>query len=130
MNRQARPSTGTGSRILDELAEVIGEQAALDLAWAFRGIMLYIPKNPETVPGIAAAIGDEAAAKLCDTFWRMPIYMPFGEALARKVRAMDEAGTTRREIAMALGIAERRVYRILERGGDSRAADPRQSELF
>lgn len=122
-------SSGTGSRILDELAEVIGETAALDLAWAFRGIVLYIPKNPDTEPRIAEAIGDELAARLCEALWRVSVYMPFTEILRRKVLALDAANVSRREIALQLGIAERRVYRILERSGESANGaghDPRQ----
>lgn len=123
------------SRILQDLAPVIGEGAALDLAWAFRGTILYVPKDPANRPEIAAAIGAAAAARLCEVFGGITIYMPATEATERKVRAMAAAGETRRAIALALGIAERRVYRILDRKpGDSRAGeapgDDRQGHLF
>lgn len=119
------------SRILQELAPVIGEEAALELAWAFRGTILYVPKDPATRPRIAEAIGEEAAARLCDVFWETSIYMPATEATEHKVRAMAAAGHPRRAIALALGIGERRVYRILDRqAGDSHARDSRQGSLF
>lgn len=124
------PAASTGSRILDDLAEVIGEAAALDLVWAFRGQMLYVPKDPATEPMIADAIGEKAAAKLCNAFWRTHIYMPFTKVLESKVLAMNEAGSTRLEIARELGIAERRVYRILERIRGSAASDPDQPRLI
>lgn len=104
----------TGSRVLDDIAEVIGEAAALELAWAFRGEMLYIPKDPATEPLIARAIGQDAAGRLCEVFFRTTCYMPFTTALARKVAALEQAGRTRKQIARELHIAERRVYRILE----------------
>lgn len=119
-------AASTGSRILDDLAEVIGEQAALDLALAYRGEALYVPKDPATDPGLAAAIGAEAAAHLCEAFYRTTIYMPFTEALARKVRQLDEAGVTRKAIGRQLHIPERRVYRILESSRD----DTRQLPLL
>lgn len=119
------------SRILQELAPVIGEAAALDLAWAFRGTILYVPKDPANRPQIAEAIGAEAAARLCDVFWDTSIYMPATEATEHKVRAMAAAGHSRRAIALALGIGERRVYRILDRPErDSGAGDSRQGSLF
>lgn len=119
------------SRILQELAQVVGEGAALDLAWALKGTILYVPKDPATRPEIAEAIGADGAARLCEVFWGTAIYMPYTEALERKVRAMADAGQSRRSIALALGIAERRVYRILDRQvRDSRASDSKQGSLF
>ena len=119
-------SIDTGSRVLDDIAAVVGEEAALALAWAFRGEMLYIPKDPATEPGIADAIGAEAAVKLCEVFYRTTCYMPFTAILQRKVRELDDAGLTRKAIARKLHIAERRVYRILESGDH----DSRQLPLF
>lgn len=114
---------------------MVGEQAALDLVWAFRGVMLYVPKHPATKPQIAAAIGDEAAARLCEVFWGTEIYMPYTLALAHRVHEMAEKGHTRQAIALALGVRERRVYRILERGVSdsslrSQRADSAQGSLF
>lgn len=124
-------STGTGSRILDELAEVIGEEAALDLAWAFKGIDLYVPKDPATEPRIAEAIGQDAANRLCEIFYRTYVYMPFTLMLRRKVLALAAKGDlSRRDIALELGIPERRVYRILERGSESPDDAPRQDAFL
>lgn len=124
-------SRAAPSRILQDLAQVVGEEAALDLVWAFRGVMLYVPKDPATKPEIAAAIGEEAAARLCEVFWGTPIYMPYTQALERRVHHMAAKGHTRQAIALALGIAERRVYRILDRGaGDSGSGDSGQGSLF
>lgn len=107
-------SIGTGSRTLDDLAEVIGHEAVFALAWAFRGERLYIPKDPANAPRIAEAIGSEAAQRLCDVFWRMTIYMPMREATRLQVHRLAGEGMTRRDIARRLSIAERQVYRLLE----------------
>lgn len=123
--------SGTRSRVLDDIAAVIGEEAALDLAWAFQGEMFYIPKDPATEPGIAEAIGELKAARLCEVFYRTTYYMPFTEVLRRKVVAMDAAGKRRQQIARELHIAERRVYRILERERESDGSgEPDQLALF
>jgi ketopantoate reductase len=127
----------TGSQVLDDVAEVIGAQAALDLAFEFRGCRLYVPKDPDREPRIAAAIGAELAAKLCDHYYRTIMYMPISEALRLKAHALCAQGITKREIAEALHITERRVYRLLESAAPSvrrarppRPEDPRQIRMF
>lgn len=104
-----------GSETLDVLAEVIGEEAAFALAWEFRGLQLYVPKDPAVEPGIAKAIGAELAARLCEHFWRTTLYLPMREATRRQVHHLAKVeGLSRQEIARRLRIAERQVYRLLE----------------
>lgn len=129
------PPAGTGSRILDDLAEVIGEEAAFALAWEFRGQRLYVPKDPQVEPLIARAIGEALAAKFCDAFWRTTIYLPMREATRRKVHTLARSGMTRREIARVAKIAERQVYRLLDSpappsGSMRRSGDDRQLEML
>ena len=134
MNARAA-SKGTGSRVLDDLAEVIGEEAAFALAWEFRGLNLYVPKDPSIEPGIAKAIGSDLAGRFCDAFWRTTIYLPMREVTRRRVWFMAMSkGMNRREIARELRIAERQVYRMLESGEPGplslAPADDRQLPLF
>lgn len=136
MSAQARP-TGTGSRVLDDLAEVIGLDAACALAFRFRGLRLYVPKNPAGDPRIAEAIGDELAARLCDAFYRTTIPMPAREVERRMVHRLAGEGLTRQAIAERLHITERQVYRLLESaaplarsGRQRRSTDPRQMDLL
>lgn len=133
----AAPAPSTGSVVLDEVAEVIGRDAALALAFAFRGERLYVPKDPARSPRIAEAIGEEAANRFCNAFYGTTIPMPAREAVRVQVHALARAGMARRDIARALGIGERQVYRMLESGPDGarprgrrRPHDPRQQDLF
>ncbi|PIW54612.1 MAG: hypothetical protein COW16_10515 [Sphingomonadales bacterium CG12_big_fil_rev_8_21_14_0_65_65_10] len=117
----------TGSHVLDELAEVIGREAALELAWEFRGERLYIPKDKTREPRIAEAIGETAATKFCDVFWRTTITLPMTVALKHKVLQLVEQGEmTKREIARFCHIREARVYDIIARDRD----DKRQPRLL
>ena len=106
------------SQTLSEIAQVIGEENALALAWAFRGQSLYIPKDPATKPEIAEAIGQQAATSLCSAFWRTYLYMPTTMVTEIKALAMLEDGTKPPAVATALGISERQVYRIKARSSD------------
>lgn len=128
-------SPGTGSRILDDIAEVIGEAAALTLALEFRGQKFYVPQDPAGEPRIAKAIGEDLARQFCSVFWRLTLYLPFREALRREVHRLAATDMTRREIAGHLHIAERQVYRWLESPpvtgeGLRGRGDDRQIELF
>lgn len=128
-------SSRTGSRVLDDLADVIGEDAALRLAWAFRGLRLYVPKNPAINPRIAEAIGEDLAARLCDVFYRTTIYMPSREAERVVVHQMARNGHTKRAIAETLHIGERQVYRLLQSapvadGAIDQSKDDRQLSMF
>ncbi|MEM8724327.1 MAG: hypothetical protein AAGE86_02290 [Pseudomonadota bacterium] len=106
----------TGSAVLDDIAEVIGFAAALDLGVEFRGERVYIPKDPAKQPRIAEAIGEDRARVLCDAKWRTHVSMPMGVVLHHKVKQMAETGKfTRRAIAKDLRIREARVYEILRK---------------
>lgn len=119
-------SSRTGSQILDDLAEVIGEEAAFALGWAYLGLRLYIPRDPASEPGLAEAVGEELALKVCDTFHGTLIPFPSTVVIERRVRMMAaQPGMTRFEIARQLKIRERRVYAILERDREDR-----QGQLF
>lgn len=111
---------GTGSRILDDLAEVIGEEAAFALAWEFRGQRVYVPQDPAREPRIAAAIGEALAIKFCDVFWRTIVSFPLNVLLVRKVRLLAGQKVTKREIARQCCIREARVYAILAAHGEDR----------
>lgn len=105
-----------GSRVLDDLAEVIGEKKALDLAWEFRGERLYVPEDHTIEPRIQAAIGEQAARQLSDVFHKSIMPIPMTVPTERKVLQLVAQGQmTRREIARFVGIREARVYAILDK---------------
>lgn len=120
--RADRPQTeavSTGSRVLDDVAEVIGLSAALKLSWRFRGQDIYIPKNLDRAPEIVEAIGREAAEQLADLYGGIRIAVPQRAGIRAMVLHLSrQGGKTNRQIANELGIGERRVYRILQHADD------------
>ncbi len=131
MNAHSASISGTGSTVLDDLAEVIGEAAALALAWEFRGERVYFPKDPAREPRLAAAIGPPAAERLCRIFGGTHAPIPFKAVLDRKVAelaAQTDPKLTRREIARACCIAEPRVYAILKAQRESGRESGRASD--
>ncbi|VWX62546.1 helix-turn-helix domain-containing protein [Sphingorhabdus sp. 109] len=114
----------TGSALLDDIAVVIGVDAALQLSWRFRGQDLYIPKDIERAWAIVDLIGEALAQQLSDNYHGTTIPVPKGPGEKFMVLALAEEGLTRQKIADRLGIGERQVYRIL-----SRQEDPRQHKL-
>lgn len=116
----------TGSRVLDEIAGVIGTRAALVLGCAFRGERVYIPKDPAREPRIAEAIGEELARALCDVMGGTPVSVPVRVVLHHAVKQHADAGMTRRDIARHLKIREAQVYEILKRWRE----DERQPRLL
>lgn len=127
---------GTGSTVLDDIAEVIGLAGAFQLAAAYRGIRLYVPKNASSDPAITAAIGEELTAKLCRVFGGTTISLPQREALRGQVHYLRRCGLTHAQIAQQLKIGERQVYRLLKKPAigmtaqGSNRADDRQMQLF
>ncbi len=118
---QSPSKTGTKSAAIDEIAELIGEDPALALAFRFRGQNLYVPKDPSLEPGIAETIGDDLAAKFCDAYYSTVIYMPMREAIRRIVCDLASKGVTKMDIARQLHIAQRQVYRLLALSRDEQA---------
>jgi AraC-like DNA-binding protein len=103
----------TGSQVLDDVAEVIGAQAALDLAFEFR-LPALRAQRPRSRAAHCSRDRGRSGAKLCDHYYRTIMYMPISEALRLKAHALCAQGITKREIAEALHITERRVYRLLK----------------
>lgn len=112
----AAEASATGSRVLDDLASVIGEEAALKLAFRFRGLRLYVPKDPASDPRIGAAIGEDLAIKLCGAFYRTTLPIPKGEVDRLMVHQLCAQGWKRQAVAEHLHITERQVYRHLASG--------------
>lgn len=133
----AAASTRTGSIVLDDIAEVIGEEAAFALAWEFRGLRLYVPKNPAQDEAIAKAIGTAQAERLCHVFGGTTVAMPVREVTRRMVHHLrHDRKLSHFAIGRQLRITERQVYRLLESpplGMNGAAADPeddRQMRMF
>lgn len=113
--RVTKSNSELGSKVLDDIASVIGIQAARKLAYEFMGQRIYIPKNPAQQPRIEKVIGPELAAKLCDSMWRL--IMVFPVRLARNIRVLElhEQGLKSSEIARQLFMNERQIFRELQK---------------
>ena len=122
-----RPQRSTGSAVLDDVAEVIGSDAAMALAWRFFGLRLYIPKRPETLPELAEVLGQETAEKFCKVFAGTTLILPSQAVLEQRILTLHAEGKTQQQIARACRVTELRVYRVLRR---HREADDRQMSLL
>ncbi|WP_374410613.1 hypothetical protein [Novosphingobium colocasiae] len=105
----------SGSIVLDEIAEVLGFAATFALAEEFMGERVFVPKSPQTLPRLAAAIGENAASKMCEIFYGTVIQFPTKFVIERRVLDLAARGVTKQEIARRLKIREARVYTILRR---------------
>jgi Helix-turn-helix domain len=109
------------------IAEVIGEDAALQLSLAFRGLRIYILKSYNDQHPVVRAIGRSAADQLAEYFAGSSIDIPSTPGLKAEVFRLADAGIlTRDEIAAQLYIGRRQVYRWLE----SRDAQVRRDGQF
>ena len=125
--------------MLDDLIDLLGRKAALELVMALGGAVITVPNWRETpVPGswlarIVKAIGPVAARKLCDSYQLEQISIPRGRPIraseiAAKVRELRTSGYYVNDIALATGVTARRVLQILAEV--RREAESNQANLF
>lgn len=109
------PCALTGSRQLDELAGIIGVEAALKVSAKFRGLRIFILKHYNDHHPMVASIGRAAADALSEHLAGTTIVVPKTAGLKSEVyRLADRGELTRHEIAAHLHIDERQVYRWLD----------------
>jgi hypothetical protein len=104
---------------VDELAKVVGDEAAMALFIRFNGQHLSIPK---VCPGpghvIIETIGTEKAALLCKEYERGTIIFPRGAYLLRKIRNGNikkdyKSGMKQGDIASKYQLTTRQIITIL-----------------
>jgi Mor family transcriptional regulator len=103
------------SRLAD-LALAIGAGGAARLAQAFGGRRVYVPVTPSARDRISRVIGLGAAVRLAQKFGGERVMIPADpERAVRQARivAMRRRGWSVSEIAGALGVSERYVYKVL-----------------
>lgn len=112
------------------IADVIGEDAALQLSLAFRGLRIYVLKSYNDQHPMVKAIGRTAANQMAEFFGGSTIDVPSTPGLKAEVFRLADAGIlTRDEIAAQLYISRRQVYRWLEAREAQRRRDG-QFNLF
>jgi len=119
---------------LIEIADAIGDAAALRLVASFGGQRVYIAKHAAAGQLVADAIGVAEADALARRFGGEELEVPRAAALrSRKAAILDTAGSSN-VVARQLGVTERYVRMTRNAGGAgpdaSRPADDRQGSLF
>lgn len=113
------------SSILEQLSDVIGQEAAYRLCRSMGGISYYIPKAPRPDHRIAERIGQGAWEKLCAYYGGTRLKLPTGEQYFKRQRAvalLQEGRLSNRQIALEIGGTEGFVSQLraqLHRASDA-----------
>jgi len=106
--------------VLQEIAEVVGEEAALEIAAARGGTQVYIPPVPPSDHWLCKLIGVELARLLADKLTMgikgLRLELPLGPAshaaqVRARVDAMIKTGASERDIALATRYSIRAIRR-------------------
>jgi hypothetical protein len=106
--------------VLQEIAEVVGEEAAFAIAAARGGTQVYIPPVPPSDHWLCKLIGVELARLLADKLTMgikgLRLELPLGPAshaaqVRARVDAMIKAGASERDIALATRYTIRAIRR-------------------
>lgn len=106
--------------ILQEIADIVGEDAALAIAAARGGTQVYIPPEPPSdhwlCKLIGVALARALAAELTMGIKGLRLELPLGPTghaaqMRARVDAMIEAGASERDIAMATRYTIRAIRR-------------------
>jgi DNA-binding NarL/FixJ family response regulator len=111
----------------EDLAPVIGAEAARKLMTALAGRMMYVPRAVGPHHPISVAIGPEKAATFCEYFFGQRIDFPVAPARRRRILDLAAGGLSIPQIATELLVSERFVYKVL---AEARETDSRQHRLF
>jgi len=119
--------------VLQEIAEVAGEAAALKIAAQYGGKRVYFPAKPGADEHwLVTCVGWDAANKICAHFAdrkcglriEIPLhiggtYRQFLRSISERVHALDGDGLSSGQIAGKLGLTQRTVHRhrMRHRGG-------------
>jgi DNA-binding NarL/FixJ family response regulator len=113
--------------LAEDLAPVIGAEAARKLMTALAGREIYVPRHASGHHPIAVAIGDEKAAAFCEYWHGTRLEFPVTPAKRRRILDLSAAGRSNGMIATELMVSERFVRKVL---AESRQQDTRQHRLF
>lgn len=114
--------------LLAQLAELVGEDAALLVAEEWGGRYLYIPREFRPTHRLVELLGEERARKMWNAIGHGPVLVPMGPnagaAERREIasRALDE-GKSQPQAAKAAGIHLRSVERLAAKKRDGRQGD-------
>lgn len=103
---------------VETLAEVIGEEAALNLFIRFNGRHLHVPITCPAGHLIEQTIGADKAGLLCKQFGGENFLFPKGAFLLMKIHNNNilsdwKAGMTQADIATKYDLSSRRIHTII-----------------
>lgn len=118
MTKTANPERHDLPLLIKQLADAIGEEAALKLFMRFKGRHLTIPLSIPPGHVIAETIGEDMAALLCKNFHGENLMFPKGDYLHRKRRdeqimADWKSGMKQCDLATKYQLTERRISTII-----------------
>lgn len=124
----------TWPNLLREVAEVVGPEAALRLAYECGGIEgVYVPTEFNPEHPWCRAMGPEQFARLARVFGGQRVNLPRGSYVRlakRRIYELHDEGLSKREIALTLHVTVRHVRRVLEGMPDAAEPDEKQGKLF
>jgi hypothetical protein len=110
--------------VLAEIAELVGEAGALEIAARYGGTRLYFPSKADDEHWLVKCVGRNAADKICSHFEvdgrgqriEIPLYVggtwrQLVRAIAKRVHELDQAGASSTEIVRTVGVTQRSVHR-------------------
>jgi len=121
--------------LMAEIAELFGQDVADKLMLNFPGVTLYVPETLKDGHRILDALGREDGEAFCAHYSSSRLAIPTGKQRAAaanakemtaRARELEASGMSKPDIAMHLGVSERRVYQLLA----GTKADPRQGDIF
>lgn len=104
---------------LRELADIIGDKAALELQGARAGTRMYVPKRPTQKSPLAQIIGlREARLLAVSGYGGEYLVVPTGVLMKARVRrrAIEAAEGFPSDVARRFGVSERWVRKIRQQG--------------
>ena len=121
MDRPPLPGT------LNEIARIVGRDAALTLALHLGGARVNIPQRWRKGNELDELIGIDAAKRMSKTYGGERLLIPSAKhALIHWLHIERKPPMSVRDTALAVKLSERTVYAVLE----GRPADDRQIDLF
>lgn len=109
--------TGGYPGVFQEIAQLVGDEAAAKLAEQYGGVRLYIPAKLTAKHPLRELLGQEIAQQLCGKFAGLTVEIPRGhmQQIARRNRlimADRAAGMSQRERALKYHLTERTICKI------------------
>ena len=114
------------SDTIEQVAEVIGRDAAKTLCKAVGGVSWYIPHKAGPDHRFVKIIGPRAWRALCTAFGGTRLNLPRGDRVWRRQRALEllrEGKRSVREIALECGTTERNISRLRTKFNDGRQVE-------